>query len=474
VDKLLAGLSVIDMRASRRGFLAGAAAFGAALASPRILKAAEATDVVIVGAGLAGLQAAMMLAAEGVKVLVLEADQRVGGRIRTLRDAPGRPDSGGSEVGPLYARTRRLVSDLSLGLYTRPPLPRGMAIHLGGELIAPDAWEASRHNRLPAALRAVQPYGIEAALMAKSQALADSEAWLLPEVDDGRYDRYLKSLGANRAALAFCTVGGQAPKLADMSALWMRRRDQIRRQSSGQGAVEFVAGGMDSLTSAMAAALGDSVRLGARVVAIGQTDSGVTVTTATGQQVRAGRAIVALPTTLLKDIRLDPLPPADQRRAWHGLPYGQATSIFFPVTQRFWEVDGLPPNLWSPTNIGRAFVISNDVGEHVWVYANGPAATRARRLPMPAMIEQARAELIAARPSMAGRIGQGSGFCWARNPLTRGTFAYRHPGGLAALQATLKQPLGRISFAGEHTADLAAGIEGALESGERAALEALA
>ena len=90
---------------SRRSALfgGGAAALVAGVAPRRTWAATEA-DVIVLGAGLAGLNAAMLLEEQGLKVIVLEARDRVGGRVHTLDKMPGRPESGGLQVGEYYAR----------------------------------------------------------------------------------------------------------------------------------------------------------------------------------------------------------------------------------------------------------------------------------------------------------------------------------------------------------------------------------
>ena len=94
-----------QQKLDRRDFLkrAGAAA-SVALASPGALRAQNRADVVVVGAGLSGLNAALMLEAEGLNVQVVEGRDRVGGRILTMRNVPGNPEAGGTSMFPAYAR----------------------------------------------------------------------------------------------------------------------------------------------------------------------------------------------------------------------------------------------------------------------------------------------------------------------------------------------------------------------------------
>jgi len=461
----------MTLHLNRRHFLLGSAALG--LARPAL--AAEKADVVIIGAGLSGLNAALTLAEQGTKVIVLEADKRPGGRVRTLDDAPLKPDAGGSEVGPLYARTSSLCGDLKVGVGARPPSPPGMAIHLNGRLIDPKAWPAAPENTLPAAWRGLPPFALEAKLMEAAPKLDSYEAWLDDKAAFGTmpYGKMLEALGATREALHYIEASGQLDGLNDVSALWALRRDFIRRQSAGQGKVEFVKGGMSRLTDAMAAKLGDAVWLNARVTRIDHRPGGVGVSLADGRRISAGKAIITVPLPVLSAIAIDPMPDAVKRAAWAAVPYGRATSVFLPVKGKFWEEDGLPPSTWGDDLIARYFLISNDQGSYIWAYASGAPGDVMRKVPMEECASLALKELARIRPSTAGRLEPGGVFCWARHPFAKATFASRRPGHLGKLQQALKAPIGPLHFAGEHTADLAAGLEGALETGERAAVDIL-
>lgn len=456
-----------------RRFILGAGASAAALGASRVSYAAQKSDVIVVGAGLSGLNAAMILASEGFKVRVLEADKRPGGRIRTLDGTEMRYDAGGSEVGPMYARTRHLVSELELGLTPYRPAPvRGMAIHMNGRLIAPEDWKDAPENALTGDLRSIPPYRASGHVMAGAPLLEDYAAWLEPGNPRGyqSYKALLAELGGDAATLHYDHVHAPVP---ETSALYMLRRYHMRAMSRGQGALEHIKGGMSRLTDAMAASLGDAVTYGAFVDGIAETSGGVRVTTKDGQHYDAASVIMTLPLTMLAKIKWDmPLDPA-VRAAWASVPYGAATSIFYPVKDPYWEADGLPPAMWSDTLMGRAFLVTNDAGSYLWFYAGGQNAAHTFGWSLDDVVAHATLSLEAARPSLKGRLGAPTAWCWARHAFSHATFASRAPGDLGSLQAHLKAPVGRAFFAGEHTADYSAGIEGALESGERAAIEAL-
>ena len=106
-------------------------------------------------------------------------------------------------------------------------------------------------------------------------------------------------------------------------------------------------------------------------------------------------------------------------------------------------------------------------GPSLWYYASGTNARDILNLPPELAVRSAKEALLKARPAVANSIGAGTVFSWSEHPFARSTFAFRAPGNLSRLQQSLKAPHGRVHFAGEHTADLEAGIEGALERGAR-------
>ena len=105
---------------TRRQWLLGSSAALVAAAAPRLAWGLTEADVIIIGAGLSGLNAALILEREGLKVIVLEAQQRIGGRLWTLDELPGRPEAGGQTIGASYGRVRSMAARLGVGLVDEP------------------------------------------------------------------------------------------------------------------------------------------------------------------------------------------------------------------------------------------------------------------------------------------------------------------------------------------------------------------
>ena len=112
------------MNWSRRTVLTGSSAAIIAGAAPRSAWGRTEADVVIIGAGLAGLYAAYLLEVGGLKCVIVEGEHRVGGRLHTLDDLPGKPDAGGIQVGSGYKLLRAIADDLKVGLTASGNEPR--------------------------------------------------------------------------------------------------------------------------------------------------------------------------------------------------------------------------------------------------------------------------------------------------------------------------------------------------------------
>ena len=465
-------------RVSRRSFLGLAGGALAATAAPRAACAAAPPDVIVIGAGLAGLHAALLLEEQGANVRVLEGSGRIGGRMYTLDDVPTAPEAGGTQVGQLYARVIDTAKRLGVGLVETPPGARfqGFAIHVNGALVSPAQWAASPANRLAEAERATPPFGLLPSYLGRSNPLKTLDDWRKPEfarLDVPAYE-LLKANGASPEALRLMGCNLNANTLPELSALGLMRSVAIVMAGPQPSRQFEIQGGSTRLPEAMAKALKGGVDLGQRVSAIRSSAQGVEVRTADGRRHRARFAVVTIPFPVLRDVALDPAPPALQAEAIRTLNYTRITQVHLSAKRPFWE-DGLPASMWTDTALGRLFALgtTQNGGHGLVVWVTGPNADALDALPEADVAAWVKAELKRLRPSTHGEFDVHRVVSWQKNPFNRGAYYHWGPGQVSRLSSHVSTPLGRVHFAGEHTAKLMSGMEGAMESGERAALEIL-
>jgi monoamine oxidase len=432
-------------------------------------------DVIVIGAGLAGLNAALLLQDQGLRVLVLEADTRLGGRVRTLDDLPGRPEAGGTEIGSGYARVRDMVARLGGITLQRwvDTVELPFALHVDGQVLATGDWATSTLNRLAGRERAAPgPYALGMLYASRPSPLPDLDSWLSDEAAplDIPYGDFLRAQGASADALRFIGLGTPSDNVDTTSSLWMHRNLRSFDVMGTVDSLERIVGGASRLPEGMAALLTDEVRLRTPITALATSADGVEARDAGGRSYRARFAVCAVPLTILRELTLAPALPALQAEAVRSIPYDHMTSVFFAVRAPFWEVDGLPAALWSNGGLGRSLLFTDPANPYLWINISDD---RYRSTPDAEVLRQVQADLAAARPSTVGRIEPLAVMNWSAHPWLKGHMAYRAPGQIARYRMNVADPHGRIHFAGEHSAVLMSGMEGAMESGERAALEIL-
>ena len=215
--------------------------------------------------------------------------------------------------------------------------------------------------------------------------------------------------------------------------------------------------------------VGPGVRVGARSV----LHAGVVLQDAAGRRYSARFCVCTAPLGALRDIAFSPSLPELHAQAVATIPPGDNTSIYFHVKEPFWDIDALPGATWSTTTMGRAMKYRGADEYYLWMNKSGAANVEFRALGEAEIRERAMAELVAARPSAEGRVEITAVMSWHQLPFQKGHIPYRAPGNIAQFGNVLAEPHGRIQFAGDYTAVLNLGLEGAMESGERAALEIL-
>jgi monoamine oxidase len=473
---------------SRRQMMAGAAL----LAIPASAQAAGRArrhdfDLIVIGAGLSGLNAAITAQEQGARVLVLEARNRVGGRIHTLDHLPGRPEAGANTFADGYgsALSAAVAAGVTMDDITpmlRRTTPAGLVIN--GELIAREAWAGHAANPLPAAFRQYMPAEAGVRAMQGHPIVRNPEAWIDPAdpTPDGSVAAWLAAQGFSpqAIALAWDTTPAYGNSAAVASALHVGFIQGWLNKQREMGSTQYaVAGGNQRLPEGLAARLATPVRLEQQVSRVTQTAAGVGVTTADGRTTTAARLIVSAPLPALRGIAFDPPLPPLQAEAVARLGYQAISMVFLNARTPFWLNDGQSPSMW--TNGDAGWVMAAPFGSDpaqpvngIVVHGRGQLGRRWARMGGDAAMASTIAAIEALRPAARGQLQALHYQAWADDPLAGGAWAIHAPGQPRRLGPVLARPHGRIFFAGEHCSPDQRGMEAAAGSGYAAAMAAMA
>lgn len=472
------------MRLGRRFFLGGLAGLAAAPGLRAQGRAQEGRwDTIVIGAGLSGLRTAMMLAEEGQKVLVLEATGRVGGRMYTLDALPGRPEAGANSMLSGYGRGLGLAETLGLAMLDVSARAKASAsmLALGGERMSVSAWKTSARNPLPEPWRGLPPAAVPISVAGK-RAVLEGEDWCDPAnaaLDIGM-DQVLREAGFSDAAIgvAYNTNPGYGRAASEVSLLnLLFVASFFATQVASGNRDHVVPGGNSRLPERLATRMGAELRLQTPVAAVVQGPGGAEVKTLAGEVLRCDRVVCAVPLGPLGRIAFDPPLPALHAQAAAQVPYMGIRQVHLVADVPFWENDGPPPSLWTDGALGSLAVNRGGASDtevtSFTAWARGSLADELDAMPAADADARVLAALGEAWPAARGRLKVGAVHSWARQPWQQGAWAVWKPGQASRLPRAVGQPHGRVHFCGEHSALSARGMEGALESAERVAVEIL-
>ena len=388
--------------------------------------------VIVVGAGFAGLAAASDLVSGGAEVSVLEARDRVGGRVWSVPFGGSVVERGAEFILPHDSTVMAVAERLGLALVRKGTLYGNREPRLGDRVI-PAAQVLDAVERLASGPRA----GTLADVLRRSELEAG-----VAEAIRARFEVSC-AYGADDLDGAVLTEGAGA--FGDFDSF-------------------TVAGGNDRIARELAGRLPDAVRLSSPVSSVSWREGAVSVL-AGGEEVVADAAVIAVPASVLGSISFDPPLPPEKT----AVRYGQAAKLFVglrnpaPLSQ----VLSIDARFWCWTQLGR----DGEPLPFVGAFAGSPGALEA--LSVASGAGRWLEAVVRLRPDLELDLDRVLLSTWADDPWVRG--AYSAASAAVPLDVeSLRRPVGPLVFAGEHTAGEWHGLmEGALRSGARAAGEVL-
>ncbi|MGZ8765189.1 MAG: flavin monoamine oxidase family protein [Acidimicrobiia bacterium] len=414
----------------------------------------ERHDVIVIGAGMAGVTAARDLTRAGLDVVVVEAADRIGGRMFTARDFAAHPVEQGAEfVHTAEADTWQEIETGGFETIRCEPA-EGFLMSIGGRK-SPDLFA-------------------DPSLAAMGDLLGALERYDGPEQTAGEW---LAALGLEGVARAMADQMVTVHPLGDLDQLSMQGLHDDRIVDLERGVDWRLVAGYDALPAWLAEGL--DVRLDHRVLDVQWSEAGVTMRTA-ADELTAAAGVCTLPVGVLKSraVRFDPILPAAKWQALNGLEMGAVLKVLVRFSERFWPDDLTMLGCDGPVRLYWTPLYGRDDAEPVLTaYVGGH---RARALSVMTDPEAAAAVLAdldrifpEAKPSQLARDTRR--IDWCTNENTRGGYSFIRVGGAGSRAALAAADTGALFWAGDGTATttIAAVVHAAYATGRRAASEVM-
>jgi monoamine oxidase len=451
----------------------GAALLGApAAAQPRVAK-----KVIVVGAGIAGLSCGYDLMKRGHEVVVLEASGRPGGHVRTVHDplADGLYADVGAEhfYYPGYKLYWQYMQEFGLP-HIAYPRRDNMVRFLGGKLYT----EKDLQSRATLAQLGLNQREIDflserpwwdlvllyiQRYVDRIRDENDPFSAGLNDLDQISLTDLLRRDGASAAAISFAGGSGSA-----LQVIWNAAIKKLRGTPLLTKELFRLIGGNQRMTDAFAARLQQRLRLGCPVLAIEHDAKGVRVRYREfGEEktMEADHLVSCVSLVVLRQMPVTPRWSEDKNFIIQEMPYYTRTRVVFQSRTRFWKMDGVSPN-WAPPDptLNELWHMADEVSTPRGILLGGadPGVTA----------QEAEATFHKLYPGKSADFEQVFVHDWSKDPWAAACERIAvKPGQLAKFWPRVTEPVGRIHFAGAYCANISAGQEAALESGQRAANE---
>ena len=435
--------------------------------------------VTVIGAGLAGLSAAYDLQRAGWQVTVLEARDRVGGRVYSLRNfSNGLVAEGGGEfIAESHTRMLAYADQFHLplgraGSWQGQDEDWGCFEGKAGRMSDARIWGVNLNEEVDKVWRALAEMGELVPDPHEPQSARNAEL-----IDQRSTADWIHSLDVHPLAKqdfiqhirSEYTCEPEKHSLLDLA------RNVTMYYTSMEREINYrVAGGNDLIPRALAKTLTD-VRLNAPVTSVGVLPDEVLVTYQHGDArhtISSDFAVLAIPLTTARLIEFNPLLPEAHQRMVQEISYGAVTKVLIEYRKRFWIEKGWNGHIATDAPIVLTWHATSHIeNEHgiLTVYTGGRPGAKLAALSDEERIRFAVAEIEKVFPGSSDLIDCTATIAWPNEPYTRGSYAAFAPGEVTAHWKTLFDPAGRLFFAGEHASDIQGFMEGAVESGQRVA-----
>jgi monoamine oxidase len=435
--------------------------------------------VTIIGAGLAGLSAAYELQRAGWNVIVLEARPRVGGRVYSVRSfAHGQVAEGGGEfIDASHIRMIALANEFDLklgrvGNWQGQKEDWGAFEGKAGPLFDPNIWGTNLQDEVDHVWKALSELGKLVSDPDQPQAARDAL----------RLDRqsaldWIRSLDAHPLAKSHFIqhIRAEYTTEPERFSLLDLARNSAMYYTSGQFHENFrVIGGNDLIPCALADAIPD-VRLNTPVTSVRILPDEVVVSFKQGdthRTVHSAFAILAIPLTTARTLDFHSSLPQAYQRMVNEISYGAVTKVLIQYRKRFWKKRGWNGRLTTDAPIVLTWHATSHVESEdgiITVYTGGEPAAKLSALTDKERIDVAIHEIEKLFPGSSNLIEHTATVAWHNEEFTRGSYLALAPGEVTAYWEALMTPVDRLFFAGEHATPIQGYMEGAVESGQRAA-----
>ncbi|MEK6261043.1 MAG: FAD-dependent oxidoreductase [Planctomycetota bacterium] len=429
-------------------------------------RAAAGRRVIVVGAGFSGLACAYELASSGYDVKVFEARKRVGGRVLSLKElVPGKNVEGGGEMlGSNHPMVLAFAAKFGFEFLNVPDDDALTPMILGGrKLFGHEVEKISEEVETAFA-----------AMNEDARAVHADEPWKSPDAE--RLDKrttaaWIDGLKLSDLARKLLTLQYTADNgVATAQQSYLGNLAQVK----GGGLEKYwtdtevcrLKGGNQQFALRFAKELGDErLTLDCPVHEITATDKGMTVVDAEGRKHEADDVVLAIPPSTWPTIKFTPALPREL------VPQmGSNVKYLAVVKSRFWREAKLSPDAYSDGDIGETCDATDGQGDDgpavLSSFSGGPAADAIHRRPIPERQPAYQKELEILFPGFGPQFVKGQMMDWIGDPWTRAGYSFPAPGQVTTIGPLLRQGIGRLHFAGEHTCYQFVGyMEGALHSG---------